>query len=213
MSYFEIDEIVKEPITSSNLTELADYYETDKGKMKHNYTPIYEKYLKKYSSINLLELGIYKGSSLKMWASYFPKSQIYGVDINSKCASFCKQFNNIHITVADMHTEYNPTTMFDIILDDATHLPMYMECMFNRLWKNVKSTGYYIIEDTDMCSKNKWLKLVLKRYNICKDIDINEYIKRNTKKVFREFISRIKNYNDVQQVIIPNNKICIIQKK
>jgi len=44
---------------------------------------IYDRYFDAFSdrAITLLELGVYSGESLKVWASYFPRGTIIGVDI------------------------------------------------------------------------------------------------------------------------------------
>ena len=55
------------------LCKIAFKYDTDKG--KHRYTYYYHKLFKdsRKKSINILELGIYKGHSIKMWDEYFEK--------------------------------------------------------------------------------------------------------------------------------------------
>lgn len=213
MEYFDIDEISKDKITSTNLTELADYYETDKGTSKHNYTPIYQNKIGHLKNIDLLELGIYKGSSLKMWASFFVDSKIHGVDINTKCSQFCKDFDNINIIIDDLHNSFTPTQTFDVIIDDASHLPQYIISVFEKLWKNVKPGGYYIIEDTDMCSKIKYVRMIISRYNLSTGETLSQNLKNNTKKVLLEFIETLQTRDDIEEVYIPNKKLCFIQKK
>ena len=87
----------------SNLTELANKYNCDKGTQygdKHGYTIVYESLFKplKYKSIIFLELGLCIGGaeygdnfinripddmpSIKMWTEYFEKAHIYGFDLN-----------------------------------------------------------------------------------------------------------------------------------
>jgi len=53
------------------LTELANKYETDKGSLNHNYTEVYPKYLPENPK-KMMEIGIWKGSSLRMWNEYYP---------------------------------------------------------------------------------------------------------------------------------------------
>jgi hypothetical protein len=66
----------------SELTILANKYGSDKGTVygdKHNFTETYEKYFKSFKDkkINILEIGVNDGSSLKMWYDYFPNATIY----------------------------------------------------------------------------------------------------------------------------------------
>ena len=69
------------------LCELAYKYKTDKcPQIKHAYTPFYYEFLKskKGSIKKVLELGVLKGGSLRMWRDFFPNAQIYGVDIDEE---------------------------------------------------------------------------------------------------------------------------------
>ena len=58
--------------------------ETTDKKTIHSYLQIYENLFnnKRYNATNVLEIGIYKGSSIKLWRDYFYNADIYGVDIN-----------------------------------------------------------------------------------------------------------------------------------
>ena len=76
----------------NNLDEIGRIYETDKI-IGHYYTQHYDSHFKKmrYKKINLLEIGVggYKnpksgGDSLRMWKTYFPFAQIFGIDIYDK---------------------------------------------------------------------------------------------------------------------------------
>ena len=63
-----------------NLTEIGIKYGTDK--VRHGYTEIYNKILDKYrlDNFNFLEIGVFYGSSIKMWNEYFTNAQIYAAD-------------------------------------------------------------------------------------------------------------------------------------
>jgi hypothetical protein len=140
-----------------SLTELADHFMSDKGTIKHNYTQIYEKYLKDYrvdvykfavwEPVALLEIGVACGASLKMWSRYLPQAKITGVDINPLCANLCKDYENINIIIADATRDKIPGN-YDIIVDDGSHTASDMLAAANRLWASLNPGGYYIIEDT-----------------------------------------------------------------
>lgn len=57
---------------------------TDKSSLGHDYLNKYEFFLKNIkSNVHIvLELGVYKGASIKMWSQYFEQAMIYGVDID-----------------------------------------------------------------------------------------------------------------------------------
>ena len=77
------------------LTLLANKYKSDKGiehGSAHGFTELYDEYFFniKNKKINILEIGVQDGSSLKMWFDYFPNAKIYGLDIEDK--SFLEKY-------------------------------------------------------------------------------------------------------------------------
>jgi hypothetical protein len=66
--------------TLTEMCEIAKKYGTDKH--VHKYTKIYHELLKdkRNDSVNLFEIGIYMGNSIKMWYDYFNEGKIYGID-------------------------------------------------------------------------------------------------------------------------------------
>src|ERR1700722_3677551 len=66
------------------LHDLALKHDTDKA-WDHGFTFFYDKFLRgeRDRIRTVVELGIYRGASLKMWRDYFPSAQIYGLDIEA----------------------------------------------------------------------------------------------------------------------------------
>jgi hypothetical protein len=145
-----------------NLTELANRYKSDKGTeygSKHGFTLIYEKYLHtlKNGNINILEIGINDGSSLKMWYDYFIKAKIIGLDIDNK-----RHFSNDRVdcividqSKKDQLQQFvdNNKLSFNIIIDDGSHHISDQQITFGFLFPLLNSGGIYIIEDlhTSLC--------------------------------------------------------------
>lgn len=73
----------------SPMCELAKHFGTDKH--DHGYTKIYHEIMKdkKEQNISILELGIYQGSSIKMWHDYFKHGLICGTD-NGRIVKYSK---------------------------------------------------------------------------------------------------------------------------
>jgi len=69
-------------LNTNVLCGLASKYRTDKG--GHGYTKIYHEIMKenKSNKINIFEIGIFRGSSLRMWEEYFDnkESKICAID-------------------------------------------------------------------------------------------------------------------------------------
>ena len=65
-----------------SLRKCFDDHNCDKG-FKHKYEKVYEPdFVKlKNKEINILEIGVDTGASLGAWYDYFPKANIYGLDL------------------------------------------------------------------------------------------------------------------------------------
>ncbi len=56
---------------------------TDKSSLVHNYLVSYDRMLghMRDQAFTLIEIGVLSGASLRMWAEFFPKAKIIGLDI------------------------------------------------------------------------------------------------------------------------------------
>ena len=137
------------------LRQLANKYHTDKG-YKHNYTKFYPRYFEKYKykDVNLMEIGIDKGASIRMWLEYFPNARVYGIDISVK-----NKIKNINVNRFfpfegnQSDTRFlkevikNCPSGFDIIIDDGSHRSVDQSKSLAFLFRHLKSGGLYVIED------------------------------------------------------------------
>lgn len=130
----------------------------DKG-TSHSYIEHY--YDKEFSNIrpidvNFLEIGIWEGSSLKLWKSWFINGNIIGIDNNQGIFENKKttNFTNIIGTTVIWDDAYSDNVVntfndnyFDYIIDDGPHtLDSHILCLEKWLPK-LKSGGKLIIED------------------------------------------------------------------
>lgn len=138
------------------LDEIALKYGTDKGSTVHNYTPHYETHFssRREEKLKLLEIGIQKGYSLRMWKEYFPNAKILGLDIHD-----CKHVDEERITTVqgsqndrallqDLSTRQGA---FDIIVDDGSHFSRDMRISFDTLFPLLNPGGTYVVEDLETC--------------------------------------------------------------
>lgn len=144
------------------LTLLANKYKSDKGTTTsfcHEFSEVYDDHLKEKvdSYMNILEIGVNDGASLKMWYDYFPNAKIYGLDINDK-----NEFNNDRIKCIklDQSNEDELKNFIDIInieydfiIDDGSHHMKDQQITLAYLFKLLKPGGIYVIEDlhTSLC--------------------------------------------------------------
>lgn len=141
-----------------SLIELVNNNKTDKNTV-HSYLDLYQRLLfsKKYTAKNVLEIGIYRGGSIKLWGDYFPNAKVYGLDTMS-VTDVWEEINNkdniLLYTLTDAYNEsffntefLNKNIQFDFMLDDGPHTLESMK-QFIQLYSQVMTEdGILIIED------------------------------------------------------------------
>jgi hypothetical protein len=67
-------------LTETKLCKLGKMHKTDKP--GNGYTKVYYEIMKDFRDepVNIFEIGIYFGASIKMWEEFFPKGKICGID-------------------------------------------------------------------------------------------------------------------------------------
>jgi len=132
------------------LTEIGKKYNTDKATY-HNFTWIYEKLFSELKdSVNkILEIGTYRGGSIRMWREYFPNAIIHGADLKPE---YGVSGERIVFHLVDQGSRVSleasiPNEEFDIIIDDGSHQNDHQMTTLSCLFDRVKSGGFYIIED------------------------------------------------------------------
>lgn len=123
-------------------------YCTDKYQLGY-YDHFYEKQFKPYTKfpINILEIGIRGGGSIKIWKEYFhPDSEVYGGDI--------EPFNLIEDTICHQMDMYSTEALnlfedsyFDIVIDDGPHTYDSFVNVITEYYSKIKDNGILIVED------------------------------------------------------------------
>jgi GR25 family glycosyltransferase involved in LPS biosynthesis len=162
----------KKITTSKVLTSIGAEYQTDK--VSHGFTQYYETLLGhlRNESVNFLEIGVFYGSSIRMWRDYFANGIIYGIDTFKGIQGNGMTFNNptdfydhwkssklerVELIKCDQskksdlkdfvkYCKKNNIT-FDVILDDGSHMMRDQQISMGILFELVKDGGYYIVED------------------------------------------------------------------
>ena len=133
----------------NDLINIGKKYPSSKN--KYGFIEIYQSYFEKLKDkkINLLEIGIDKGDSLRIWREFFPNANICALDIIKKDFSingveffFGDQSNhNFLKTITDKYK------FFDIIIDDGSHISEQVISRFSYLYSYLNNDGLYIVED------------------------------------------------------------------
>lgn len=146
------------------LDVIARKYPSDKR--LHGYIPHYRRHFHPWRGrrIKLLEIGIgghaekKGGASLRMWKDYFPRAEIFGLDLYDK--SYLQE-PRITILQGDQN---DPDALdaiarrhgpFDIIIDDGSHVSEHIITSYRALFPHVTPGGLYVIEDLYLSYEEK----------------------------------------------------------
>ena len=188
----KINYFVSSEISNNQLTQLMNFYGSDKGgKSKiHNFSDYYSLifYFKKNQIKNLLEVGLGTNNinlpsnmgtdgnplaSLRAWQDYFENADIYGADIDK---TILQNEGRIRTFFVDQTCKSSIEAMFknignvlfDIIIDDGLHKFEANINLFENSFKHLSKEGIYIIEDVYSKDKEKFFDYFKKNnYNFC----------------------------------------------
>jgi hypothetical protein len=144
----------------------------------HDYSSKYSEYLmllrKSESPIQILEVGILKGTGLAVWSEYFNKKVIYGFDYD--LGNFEGNKNNLielgafkdGLPITKLFDQFADNSKIlretfgdkklDVIIDDAFHSDETIINTFNEMQSYLSDNFVYFIED----NKTAWKKLQAK---------------------------------------------------
>lgn len=146
--------------TQPTLQSLADRFKSDKA--AHGYCAFYEDLFapRRNDDLRILELGVggfdmpddpsHGGASLRVWKGYFPKAEIWGLDLLDKHSLAEERIHIIQGSQTDrtlLEELVNSEGPFDIIVDDASHIPSLTLMSFEVLYPLLAPSGIYVIED------------------------------------------------------------------
>lgn len=140
------------------LKALGDrYYESDMANIKGaQYMEEYDRILAPWRSqpLRILELGVCNGASMKIWRDYLPAATIVGLDLNPKPLGFPDDPRCLFIQGSQDDSKVLDAAvqlaggLFDLIIDDASHLGWLTARAFSHLFVHaLKPGGWYAIED------------------------------------------------------------------
>jgi hypothetical protein len=195
---------------NNNFKNLGIKHGTDKVG-QHRYNFFYPRYLEPFrgDEFNMLEIGYQEGYSFRMWQEYFPKANIFAMDINTE-----GRFEN-HIVFKGDQSNINDLTRISneigsakFIIDDGSHHPIHQIETFNFLFKNLlEPGGVYIIEDIECNYWNEESSIYGYRIGVFNAID---YTKNLIDYVNSEF-SKKENKLKISSITYAQN--CIIITK
>jgi hypothetical protein len=199
------------------LKQLGDDMGTDK--LSHGYLDHYAKHLPEEPKY-LLEIGCYKGQSLKMWKEFYKdKTDIHVIDLFQEKGLFtpaqCRASNFVPYQgdQSDIRFLSTITQNFDVIIDDGSHMAAHMIQSFDHLFvNNLHPGGLYVIEDLHCCKQEFYHGLGVDSYEetilyFGLDFEKNKEVPSAFKGLSDATLSLINN------ITVYDDKIMFIEKK
>lgn len=133
-------------------------FDTDKSNPIHtflgrSYLDVYEGLLAdlRDRELTLVELGVLRGGSLRLWMEYFPRARVVGVDIDPGARAHVPE--GATFILGSQTNERAITAVLDdlpplgVVIDDGSHYVPHMLTSFRFLWPRVMDGGVYVMED------------------------------------------------------------------
>ena len=169
---------------------------TDKNTY-HSYIDVYENLFKnrQLSVKNVLEIGIEKGGSLKLWNDYFVNAKIYGLDIDEP-PQFLSKYERIITHKWDAYCDntiqyfLDKDIKFDIIIDDGPHTLDSMVYIVENYTKLLNTNGILIIEDVQAI---EWCEILYSNVDTCLQEFSYNIDRRNIKGTLDDILFIVEN--------------------
>src|SRR5262249_41025639 len=129
------------------------------GTDKVRYMPYYWEHLARRQDepITALEIGVFRGQSVKMWRELLPEATLFALDIDPDCARYADP-PRVNITIG---SQADPATLarwveqvpgpIDLIIDDGSHVMDHLKISFLHLFPRLRPGGIYAVEDLGTC--------------------------------------------------------------
>ena len=161
--------------TSTAVCRTMEHYGSDKGSAKigkawHNYTIVYNKLFgaRFQDPLRIFEIGLgtndttfannmgahgRPGASLYAWRDLFPKSSVFGIDIDRNILFEDDRINTFYCdqtskpAIQNLWKNSDLQESFDIMIDDGLHTFNANKSFFENSIYKLRKGGYYVIED------------------------------------------------------------------
>ena len=142
----------------------------------HAYGDLYDTMFEPYrdTAKRVLEIGIWGGASIFAFAQFFEGAEIDGVDIDLSRILYGLDQPRIRYHVADgcspdtarMLREVGNRRAFDLIVEDASHIPDHQVATLDAFAPSLAPGGLYVIEDIGDVSVRPRLEEVAAKHGL-----------------------------------------------
>lgn len=137
------------------------WFGTDKAH-GHTYIDFYEENFSKYKhkKINLVEIGVRCGASIKLWREYFSNAMIYGIDNGPIGIEMNEEWvsgDNVQYIECDAYTQECVDKLpnkIDILIDDGPHFFESHVKLLQLYLHKINKGGILVIEDVNYDPQN-----------------------------------------------------------
>ncbi len=137
------------PPARTEMGEVLRRHGSDKA-WPHCFDEVYGKlFPDRDAPLDILEVGLADGQSVRAWREYFPNARILGFDVEP-----CARINSDRIEVHQVEQtdvvglwQHIGTRKFDWVIEDAAHLWQKQIITLVLLWPALKPGGWYCLED------------------------------------------------------------------
>jgi 23S rRNA U2552 (ribose-2'-O)-methylase RlmE/FtsJ len=143
---------------AKNLLELAQMRAKNRNEISKpdGYYKIYDEHFRPLRTfpLKIFEIGVYQGESTKVFADYFSRARIVGVDLHLPPIDL-DGFDRITLLEGDqtdrtllegLADEHAPDGI-DIVIEDAAHVGALSLATFEILFPRLRPGGLYVVED------------------------------------------------------------------
>lgn len=147
--------LVPVPLTTLLRLSGSDKHQPNGHLYGHAYARTFSRF--RYRRVKVLEIGIggygfsLGGQSLTAWQAYFPFGKIVACDIENRFelkTIGTRIYKIDQSNKSDLDKLKIEEKLFDIIIDDGSHLSKHQIFTFTEMFDSLKDGGIYVIEDT-----------------------------------------------------------------
>lgn len=133
------------------LDEIGIKHKTDKSSLHHHYLAFYSLIFSpwRFKHINILEIGVQFGNSIRTWREYFVHAHIIGFDLVDNGVKFDVP-DGIDIGILDAYKTESLDQIegkLDIIIDDGSHQVQHQKFVVEHYLSLLTDEGVLIVED------------------------------------------------------------------
>lgn len=128
------------------------------GNLGHGYASVYEPHFAplRGKPIRILEVGVWRGASIRAWLDYFPLCTVVGVDIEFRSQNLNDLRAEQRVTLIEADSRKAKLDgPFHIIIDDGDHTPQVQWDTYRKLRPLLAPEGTYWIEEL---ARSTWVE-------------------------------------------------------